>query len=209
MQGCLAAAPLAAGIYCGQPRVWQQAVHLLPCAHASRLPCATWQGTSRRRHWLIAASALGSWGMCLALYAAVGGVLAPEHLGLLAALLWLQGHCPNAAIPGCQQALHVCCASHLPLWSLLYHWVCSPFGQRRLKACVPVQHVPHAVFPMGSWLSFSLCGVPLTGCPAPMMGLVATVLLQLPLFKHVFAWMGCHPAGAAPLPSVDAKVPGC
>ena len=30
-----------------------------------------------------------------------------------------------------------------------------------------------------------------------MMGLVATVLLQLPLFKHVFAWMGCYPAGAA------------
>lgn len=90
----------------------------------------------------------------------------------------------------------------------------------------PAQHVPHAVFPMGSWLSFPLCGVPLTGAcpsmlllegslscmlaatalstpplcagiPGPMMGLVATVLLKLPLFKHVFAWMGCYPAGDA------------
>jgi len=28
-----------------------------------------------------------------------------------------------------------------------------------------------------------------------MIGLVATVLLQIPFFKHMFAWMGCHPAG--------------
>lgn len=28
-----------------------------------------------------------------------------------------------------------------------------------------------------------------------MIGLVATVLLQIPFFKHMFAWMGCKPAG--------------
>ncbi len=38
---------------------------------------------------------------------------------------------------------------------------------------------------MGSWLSFPLCGEPDTHVPAPMNGLVATVLLQLPFFKHM------------------------
>lgn len=39
----------------------------------------------------------------------------------------------------------------------------------------------------------------LAGIPAQMEGLVATVLLKLPFFKHVFAWMGCLPAGKAHL----------
>lgn len=39
---------------------------------------------------------------------------------------------------------------------------------------------------MGSWLSFPLCGEPETHVPAPMNGLVATVLLQLPFIKHVY-----------------------
>ena len=61
------------------------------------------------------------------------------------------------------------------------------------KSCISFE-LP-AVFPMGPWLSFPLCGVPLTGVPAPMYGAVASVLLQLPYFKHVFAFMGCRPAG--------------
>ena len=48
---------------------------------------------------------------------------------------------------------------------------------------------------MGSWLAFPLCGLSLTGVPAPMYGAVASVLLQVPYFKHVFAFMGCRPAG--------------
>lgn len=40
---------------------------------------------------------------------------------------------------------------------------------------------------MGSWLSFPLCGEPETHVPAPMNGLVASVLLQLPFFKHMCA----------------------
>mgnify|MGYP006952971424 CR=1 FL=1 len=56
-------------------------------------------------------------------------------------------------------------------------------------------HFPHAVYPMGSFLSFPLCGDPATGVPAPMEGLVASVLLRVPLFKHVFGGLGCHPAG--------------
>lgn len=58
---------------------------------------------------------------------------------------------------------------------------------------------------MGSWLSFPLCGVPLTGVPAPMYGAVASVLLQLPYFKHLFAFMGCRPAGESLCP-VPAKI---
>ena len=78
---------------------------------------------------------------------------------------------------------------------------------RSAVSCVEIAHDdPHpscfiyidldvAVFPMGSWLSFPLCGVPVTGVPAPMYGAVASVLLQLPYFKHIFAFMGCRPAG--------------
>ena len=55
-------------------------------------------------------------------------------------------------------------------------------------------HFPHTCFPMGSFLSFPLCGDAATGVPGPMQALVATVLLKVPLYKHVFAWLGCHPA---------------
>ena len=55
-------------------------------------------------------------------------------------------------------------------------------------------HFPHTCFPMGSFLSFPLCGDAATGVPGPMQALVATVLLRVPLYKHVFAWLGCHPA---------------
>ncbi|EIE22983.1 hypothetical protein COCSUDRAFT_63373 [Coccomyxa subellipsoidea C-169] len=55
-------------------------------------------------------------------------------------------------------------------------------------------HFPHATFPMGSWLSMPLCDAPETGLPAGARGAVATVLLKLPLLRHVYAWMGCIPA---------------
>jgi hypothetical protein len=58
-------------------------------------------------------------------------------------------------------------------------------------------HFPHAVYPMGSFLSFPLCGDPATGVPAPMEGLVASVLLRVPLFKHIFGGLGCHSADKA------------
>ena len=58
-------------------------------------------------------------------------------------------------------------------------------------------HFPHAVYPMGSFLSFPLCGDPATGVPAPMEGLVASVLLRVPIFKHIFGGLGCHSADKA------------
>lgn len=63
-------------------------------------------------------------------------------------------------------------------------------------------HLPHAVFPMASFLSFPLCGDPGTGVPAPMEGLVATVLMRVPFYKHLFAWMGCVPADKPKLMSL-------
>ncbi|CAK0785740.1 hypothetical protein CVIRNUC_008951 [Coccomyxa viridis] len=91
--------------------------------------------------------------------------------------------------------------------AFLHHWIWDAWRRYfRARGIVPVPpycepgkryifaHFPHAVFPMGPWLSFPLCGVPLTGVPAPMYGAVASVLLQLPYFKHVFAFMGCRPA---------------
>ncbi|KAK9827733.1 hypothetical protein WJX81_007274 [Elliptochloris bilobata] len=90
----------------------------------------------------------------------------------------------------------------------LHHWVWDTWRRYfRYRGVVPAAplstdlnkhlifvHVPHAVFPMGSWLSFPLCGEPETHVPAPMNGLVATVLLQLPYIKHMFGWMGCYSA---------------
>ncbi|KAK9903270.1 hypothetical protein WJX75_001551 [Coccomyxa subellipsoidea] len=55
-------------------------------------------------------------------------------------------------------------------------------------------HFPHATFPMGSWLSMPLCDIPKTGLPVGTKGAVATVLLKLPLLRHLYAWMGCVPA---------------
>ena len=43
-------------------------------------------------------------------------------------------------------------------------------------------------------MSFPLCGDAATGVPGPMQALVATVLLKVPFYKHIFAWLGCHPA---------------
>lgn len=34
--------------------------------------------------------------------------------------------------------------------------------------------------------------------PGPMEGVVASVLLQLPFVRHLFAWIGAHPAGEQP-----------
>lgn len=55
-------------------------------------------------------------------------------------------------------------------------------------------HFPHATFPMACWLTMPLCGHPATGIPAPATGAIASVLLQLPLAKHMFGWMNCYPA---------------
>ena len=40
------------------------------------------------------------------------------------------------------------------------------------------------------------------GMPGPMEGAVASILLQLPFYKHVFGWIGGHAAGADP-PAAD------
>jgi len=93
-------------------------------------------------------------------------------------------------------------------WPIVIHsrvWDC---WRRRFRYCgvvpsVPYTkpghqyvfaHFPHTCFPMGSFLSFPLCGDEATGVPGPMQALVATVLLRVPFYKHVFAWLGCHPA---------------
>lgn len=36
------------------------------------------------------------------------------------------------------------------------------------------------------------------GMPGPMEGAVASILLQLPFYKHVFGWIGGHEAGDMP-----------
>ena len=33
------------------------------------------------------------------------------------------------------------------------------------------------------------------GMPGPMEGVVASILLQIPFIKHIFGWIGAHPAG--------------
>ena len=41
------------------------------------------------------------------------------------------------------------------------------------------------------------------GTPKDVEGVIGNVLLTLPFYKHIFAWMGAHPAGTIPhkLPS--------
>lgn len=59
-------------------------------------------------------------------------------------------------------------------------------------------HFPHAVFPMGSWLSTPVTGdQALTGIPERARGAIATVLVTAPVLRQIFGWMGCFPADRA------------
>lgn len=54
---------------------------------------------------------------------------------------------------------------------------------------------PHACFPFGGLLTQTLAGDASLGMPSgPVYGVIASVLLQIPIFKHFFAWVGCEPA---------------
>ncbi|KAK9908698.1 hypothetical protein WJX75_001591 [Coccomyxa subellipsoidea] len=53
---------------------------------------------------------------------------------------------------------------------------------------------PHAAFPMGCWLNPAIVGLPGSGMPGPWEGVVASIMLQLPFIRHMFAWIGAHPA---------------
>eukprot|EP00884_Botryococcus_braunii_P022379 jgi/Botrbrau1/8825/Bobra.0335s0013.3 len=55
-------------------------------------------------------------------------------------------------------------------------------------------HYPHSVFPMGSFLSLCLCGLPSTGLPDGMRAGIASILFHLPIVRQVYIWMGCFPA---------------
>jgi hypothetical protein len=57
-----------------------------------------------------------------------------------------------------------------------------------------VAQFPHATFPMGTLLNAAITDSPEAGMPPCVEGVVADVLLRLPLFKHIFAAKGCHPA---------------
>ena len=48
------------------------------------------------------------------------------------------------------------------------------------------------------------------GMPGPMEGVVASILLQIPFIKHIFGWIGAHPAGARvrlPMQRIQASRP--
>ncbi|BDA49182.1 Diacylglycerol O-acyltransferase 2 [Coccomyxa sp. Obi] len=53
---------------------------------------------------------------------------------------------------------------------------------------------PHTVYPMGSWLGLPLCGKQGTGLPYNLRGGIASIMFQLPVVKHNYAWAGCMPA---------------
>ena len=53
---------------------------------------------------------------------------------------------------------------------------------------------------MAGALNEFLCN---TGTP-PGEGVVANMFLTLPIFKHVFSWLGAHPAGALIIPPAVA-----
>ena len=57
-----------------------------------------------------------------------------------------------------------------------------------------IAQFPHATFPMGTLLNAAITDSPAGGMPPCVEGVVADVLLRLPVFKHIFAAAGCHPA---------------
>ena len=54
---------------------------------------------------------------------------------------------------------------------------------------------PHACFPFGGLLTQVPASDTSVGMPSgPVWGIISTILLQLPWYKHFFAWMACAPA---------------
>lgn len=49
---------------------------------------------------------------------------------------------------------------------------------------------------MGTWLNAGITDAPGGGMPSRVECVVADVLLKLPIYKHLFAWIGCHSADA-------------
>ena len=47
------------------------------------------------------------------------------------------------------------------------------------------------------------------GTPKDVEGVVANFMLTLPFYKHVFAWMGGHPAGATPGHAIPSQIRCC
>ena len=47
---------------------------------------------------------------------------------------------------------------------------------------------------LSTFLNAGITDVPWGGMPADVVAVVADVLLMLPLYKHIFAMIGCHPA---------------
>ena len=125
---------------------------------------------------------------------AVGGVPTPARVGLLAALLPLQRSRASAAFSGSGEALHIrahaprgtpevpnspCGPAALVRGLRVQHGECpcvdlrDHCGGMRFALLSKIrgqdlihQVMPLQVFPMGSWLSFPVCGVPITGQPA-------------------------------------------
>ena len=44
------------------------------------------------------------------------------------------------------------------------------------------------------------------GTPKDVEGVVANFMLTLPFYKHFFAWMGGHPAGATPGHAIPSQI---
>jgi hypothetical protein len=44
------------------------------------------------------------------------------------------------------------------------------------------------------------------GMPGPWEGVVASIMLQLPFIRHMFAWIGAHPAGDSPQPTARCRL---
>jgi len=58
-----------------------------------------------------------------------------------------------------------------------------------------IAQFPHACMPLAALLTQVMAGDPNIGMPpGPVWGVIASVLLQIPFFKHFFAWNACSEA---------------
>jgi len=70
-------------------------------------------------------------------------------------------------------------------------------GSRRHPRPSPPPQAPHSVFPMGTWLNAAITDTAAAGMPANVEAVVADVLLATPVYKHLFARVGCHSAAGS------------
>ncbi|DBB16583.1 hypothetical protein WJX82_009621 [Trebouxia sp. C0006] len=89
-----------------------------------------------------------------------------------------------------------------------YSYITPPLPYRSAEKHCLYTHFPHGSFPMGSWLSVGANKRQDSGMPERTYAFGASLLLALPIVRHVMSWMGVVPASKHVMLDVLSKASG-